>query len=228
MTSPRAPTRSAASTTREYSSSGRTICRSKIFGRSWYAISSASANPAVMTSTVGSPVRSSSAFVATVLPSRTSAIRSAGIAAPGGTPSRWRIPATAGSAYRAGFSDSSLCTASVPSGRRATTSVNVPPLSTQNSQRPAAMFLRPPPGPAHVTSHAVSKHLKVLAGAGLVSQTKDAQRRPVHLEAEVLDLLTAWIERYRREAEERYRRLDRVLAAMPDDVEPVPPTEGMS
>jgi len=77
--------------------------------------------------------------------------------------------------------------------------------------------------PYDVTIQAVSKHLRVLHDAGLVSRTRDAQRRPVHLEAEVLDLMTKWIERYRREAEERYRRLDDVLAAMPDDVEPVPP-----
>ena len=36
--------------------------------------------------------------------------------------------------------------------------------------------------------------------------------------------MTKWIERYRREAEQRYRRLDDVLRAMPDDVEPMPPT----
>jgi DNA-binding transcriptional ArsR family regulator len=77
--------------------------------------------------------------------------------------------------------------------------------------------------PYEVTIQAVSKHLKVLTGAGLVSRTRDAQRRPVHLEAEVFDLMTKWIDRYRREAEERYRRLDDVLAAMPDHVEPVPP-----
>lgn len=79
--------------------------------------------------------------------------------------------------------------------------------------------------PYDVTIQAVSKHLKVLADAGLVSRTRDAQRRPVHLEAEVFDLMTKWIERYRREAEERYRRLDVLLAAMPDDVEPVPPIQ---
>ena len=79
--------------------------------------------------------------------------------------------------------------------------------------------------PYDVTIQAVSKHLKVLADAGLVSRTRDAQRRPVHLEAEVFDLMTKWIERYRREAEARYRRLDDVLAAMPDHVEPVPPAE---
>jgi DNA-binding transcriptional ArsR family regulator len=60
----------------------------------------------------------------------------------------------------------------------------------------------------------VSKHIKVLADAGLVSQTKEAQRRPCHLEAEVFDLMTTWIERYRRQAEERYERLDTVLAEM--------------
>jgi DNA-binding transcriptional ArsR family regulator len=65
-----------------------------------------------------------------------------------------------------------------------------------------------------VSLQAVSKHLKVLEEAGLVSRSRDAQRRPVHLEAEVFDLMTRWIERYRREAEERYRRLDDVLAGM--------------
>ncbi len=45
----------------------------------------------------------------------------------------------------------------------------------------------------------------------------EAGRSPVHLEAKVFDLMTAWIERYRRQAEERYRRLDAVLAAMNDD-----------
>ena len=71
--------------------------------------------------------------------------------------------------------------------------------------------------PYDVSVQAVSKHIKVLADAGLVSQSKDAQRRPCHLEAEVFDLMTKWIERYRRQAEERYRRLDDVLRAMPDD-----------
>jgi DNA-binding transcriptional ArsR family regulator len=69
-------------------------------------------------------------------------------------------------------------------------------------------------GPYDVSVQAVSKHVKVLAEAGLVSQSKDAQRRPCHLEAEVFDLMTKWIERYRREAEQRYRRLDDVLAEM--------------
>jgi DNA-binding transcriptional ArsR family regulator len=71
--------------------------------------------------------------------------------------------------------------------------------------------------PYDVTVQAVSKHLKVLEYAGLVSRSRDAQRRPVHLEAEVFDLMTKWIERYRRQAEERYRHLDEVLRSMPDD-----------
>jgi DNA-binding transcriptional ArsR family regulator len=74
--------------------------------------------------------------------------------------------------------------------------------------------------PYDVTLQAVSKHLKVLEDAGLVTKTRDAQRRPVHLEAKVFDLLTKWIERYRQEAEERYHRLDDVLRGMADDVEP--------
>ena len=77
--------------------------------------------------------------------------------------------------------------------------------------------------PYDVSLQAVSKHLKVLENAGLVSRGRDAQRRPVHLEAEVFDLMTKWIERYRQQAEERYRRLDDLLGSMPDDIEPVPP-----
>jgi DNA-binding transcriptional ArsR family regulator len=71
--------------------------------------------------------------------------------------------------------------------------------------------------PYRVSIQAVSKHIKVLAGAGLVTQRKDAQRRPCHLEAEVFDLMTKWIERYRQQAQERYERLDAVLAEMRGD-----------
>ncbi len=74
--------------------------------------------------------------------------------------------------------------------------------------------------PYDVSLQAVSKHLRVLEDAGLVTRSKQAQRRPVHLEADVFDLMTKWIERYRRQAEERYRRLDRVLADMPDELPP--------
>ena len=74
--------------------------------------------------------------------------------------------------------------------------------------------------PYDVTVQAVSKHLKVLEDAGLVSRSRDAQRRPVHLEAEVLDLMTKWIERYRRQAEERFARLDAVLASLQETEDP--------
>lgn len=70
--------------------------------------------------------------------------------------------------------------------------------------------------PYDVSVQAISKHLRVLEDAGLVTKTKQAQRRPVHLEAEVFDLMSKWIERYRREAEQRYQRLDAVLAEMND------------
>ena len=71
--------------------------------------------------------------------------------------------------------------------------------------------------PYAVSVQAVSKHLKVLEEAGLVTRGREAQRRPVHVEAEVFDLMTKWIERYRREAEQRYRRLDDVLAELQDE-----------
>jgi DNA-binding transcriptional ArsR family regulator len=82
--------------------------------------------------------------------------------------------------------------------------------------------------PYEVSVQAISKHLKVLEDAGLVTKARVAQTRPVHLEAEVFDLMTAWIERYRRRAEQRYRRLDAVLAEIADETPPrtPPPTEG--
>lgn len=72
---------------------------------------------------------------------------------------------------------------------------------------------------------AVSKHLSVLERAGLVSKGRDAQRRPVHLEAEVLAPVTDWLELYRRRAEDRYQRLDAVLAELAAD-EAYPQTAG--
>lgn len=73
--------------------------------------------------------------------------------------------------------------------------------------------------PHDMTVQAISKHIHVLEEAGLVSRTRDAQRRPCHLEAEVFDLMTGWIERYRRQAEERFRRLDTVLERMEEPTE---------
>src|SRR3954471_16221528 len=68
--------------------------------------------------------------------------------------------------------------------------------------------------PYQISLQAVYKHLKVLEDAGVVSRQPGPQPRPVRLEAEVFDLMDRWIERYRRQAEDRYRRLDAVLAAM--------------
>jgi DNA-binding transcriptional ArsR family regulator len=68
--------------------------------------------------------------------------------------------------------------------------------------------------PYRMTLQAVYKHLRVLEDAGLVTRPPGPQPRPVRLETEVFDLMDTWIERYRRRAEQRYRRLDAVLAVM--------------
>lgn len=80
--------------------------------------------------------------------------------------------------------------------------------------------------PYDVSLQAVSKHLKVLEDAGLVTRTREAQTRPVRLDAEVFDLMTKWIERYRRQAEDRYQRLDAVLAEMNDETDTRPRRKG--
>jgi DNA-binding transcriptional ArsR family regulator len=68
--------------------------------------------------------------------------------------------------------------------------------------------------PYRMTLQAVYKHLRVLEDAGLVSRPPGPQPRPVRLETEVLTQMEIWIERYRRRAEQRYRRLDALLATM--------------
>jgi DNA-binding transcriptional ArsR family regulator len=65
--------------------------------------------------------------------------------------------------------------------------------------------------PYDISLQAVSRHIAVLEQAGLVTRTRDAQRRPVHLEAAALESLTAWIDRYRLVHEQQFRRLDAVL-----------------
>jgi DNA-binding transcriptional ArsR family regulator len=65
--------------------------------------------------------------------------------------------------------------------------------------------------PFAMSQPAISKHLKVLERAGLVSRARDAQRRPCRLEARPLKDATEWLERYRRFWEESFRRLDTVL-----------------
>jgi DNA-binding transcriptional ArsR family regulator len=66
--------------------------------------------------------------------------------------------------------------------------------------------------PFTMTQPAISKHLKVLERAGLVSRTRDAQRRPCRLEAQALRDATEWLDGYRRFWAESYERLDELLA----------------
>lgn len=74
--------------------------------------------------------------------------------------------------------------------------------------------------PYQMSLQAVYKHLRVLEEAGLASRPSGPQPRPVRLEIGAFDLMDAWTERYRRRAEERYQRLDRMLAAMNATDEP--------
>ena len=65
--------------------------------------------------------------------------------------------------------------------------------------------------PFAISQPAISKHLKVLERAGLVSRGRDAQRRPVRLEARPLEAATDWLERYRAAWEANFQRLDALL-----------------
>ena len=75
--------------------------------------------------------------------------------------------------------------------------------------------------PFTMTLPAVSKHLKVLEKAGLISKGREAQWRPCRLETETLMEVADWIERYRMLWEERFERLDSVLQQLqePNDSE---------
>jgi DNA-binding transcriptional ArsR family regulator len=68
--------------------------------------------------------------------------------------------------------------------------------------------------PFEMSQPAISKHLKVLENAGLVSGGRDAQRRPRRLEAAPLERATVWLERYRKYWEKSYAELDLLLEAM--------------
>ncbi|MCI0424711.1 MAG: metalloregulator ArsR/SmtB family transcription factor [Actinobacteria bacterium] len=70
--------------------------------------------------------------------------------------------------------------------------------------------------PFEISKQAISKHIQVLEQAGLVSRTREAQRRPVHLDPAQLEAVTAWIDRYRLIHEEQYRRLDALLESSED------------
>jgi DNA-binding transcriptional ArsR family regulator len=65
--------------------------------------------------------------------------------------------------------------------------------------------------PFAMSQPAISKHLKVLERAGLISRGRDAQRRPRRLEARPLRDATQWLERYRQFWEAQFQRLDALL-----------------
>jgi DNA-binding transcriptional ArsR family regulator len=68
--------------------------------------------------------------------------------------------------------------------------------------------------PFEMTTRAVSKHIGVLESAGLVTRSRDAQRRPSRIRAEPLAEIDAWLEHYRRLWHRRFKRLDERLAAL--------------
>jgi DNA-binding transcriptional ArsR family regulator len=65
--------------------------------------------------------------------------------------------------------------------------------------------------PFAMSQPAISKHLRVLERAGLISRRRDAQRRPRRLEAKPLAQATEWLERYRQFWEGNFQRLDALL-----------------
>jgi DNA-binding transcriptional ArsR family regulator len=71
--------------------------------------------------------------------------------------------------------------------------------------------------PFEMTQPAVSKHLKVLERAGLISRSRDAQRRPRRLEAKPLADATEWLEKYRKIWAGNFQRLDALLDQMKTD-----------
>jgi DNA-binding transcriptional ArsR family regulator len=71
--------------------------------------------------------------------------------------------------------------------------------------------------PFAMTQPAISKHLKVLERAGLVTRRRDAQRRPCRLDAGALKQATEWLDAYRRFWAEQYQRLDDLLDELQAD-----------
>ncbi len=68
--------------------------------------------------------------------------------------------------------------------------------------------------PFAVSQPAISKHLRVLENAGLISRSREGQKRPCRLEPEPLEAANAWLERYREIWEQNYARLDDLLEIM--------------
>jgi DNA-binding transcriptional ArsR family regulator len=81
--------------------------------------------------------------------------------------------------------------------------------------------------PFAMSQPAISKHLKVLERAGLISRGRDAQRRPARLEAQPLAEVTAWLEGYRQFWDESFQRLDTLLEELKArDADPDAPSDG--
>jgi DNA-binding transcriptional ArsR family regulator len=81
--------------------------------------------------------------------------------------------------------------------------------------------------PFEISQPAISKHLKVLEQAGLISRGRDAQRRPCRLEASPLADATGWLEQYRALFEARFQRLDSLLEEMKAERAKRKPTKGV-
>lgn len=77
--------------------------------------------------------------------------------------------------------------------------------------------------PFAISQPAVSRHLKVLENAGLITRGRDAQRRPCRIEAQPLAEANGWLENYRRIWEANYRRLDALLDEMKAESNPPKP-----
>ena len=71
--------------------------------------------------------------------------------------------------------------------------------------------------PFDISQPAISRHLKVLERAGLISRSRDAQRRPCRLEVEPLGEAAAWIDQYRERWEQNFARLDDLLDGFKSD-----------
>jgi DNA-binding transcriptional ArsR family regulator len=74
--------------------------------------------------------------------------------------------------------------------------------------------------PFAMSQPAISRHLKVLEHAGLISRGRDAQKRPCRLEVQRIAEATGWLEPFRQRFEANYRRLDTLLNELQPDSEP--------
>ena len=74
--------------------------------------------------------------------------------------------------------------------------------------------------PFAMSQPAISKHLRVLENAGLISKGRDGQKRPCRIEGEQLEAANAWLERYREIWEQNYQRLDNLLETLLEEQKP--------